>query len=237
MPGKPIQETLSRNLARIRDAIDRRCRSAGRDPREVRLLPATKYASVEIMEALLELGVTEFGENQVKHAEEKAARLGDRAVFHLIGHLQRNKVKRALRLFRSIQSLDSVRLAEEISKRSGASTIPVLVEVNVAEESRKYGFAPSEVFEALRTIDSLPGLRVEGFMTVAPYTEDPESVRPYFRRLREIRDEARRLGLGDGKLDVLSMGMSNDFPVAVEEGATVIRVGSLLFEGVSDLLS
>jgi pyridoxal phosphate enzyme (YggS family) len=197
------------------------------------MLPATKYATVEIMRGLVNIGLREFGENQVKHAEEKAAALGGEAVFHMIGHLQRNKVKRAVKLFRSIQSVDSLRLAEAISQRAAGAPMPVLLEVNVAREQQKYGLSCSEVFPALEAITPLPGLRVAGFMTVPPYAEDPEEVRPYFRRLREIRDEAQRRGLGDGKLEVLSMGMSNDFSVAVEEGATVVRIGSALFKGVT----
>jgi pyridoxal phosphate enzyme (YggS family) len=183
----------------------------------------------------MELGLRDFGENQVKMAEEKAAALGPSARFHLIGHLQRNKVRRALRLFRSIHSVDSLKLAEALSRRLGGEHLPVLLEVNIGSEEQKHGFLPEELLPALEHISPLPGLCVEGFMAVPPYRADPEEVRPYFRRLREIRDEALRHGGSHGKLETLSMGMSGDFEVAVEEGATEVRVGSALFEQVKPI--
>ena len=232
MEQEPLQNQLAANLAQIRRRIDAACARVDRAPDTVRLLPATKYAGIEVMHALLAIGLRSFGENQVKMAEEKAAALGPEAQFHLIGHLQRNKVKRALRTFRSIQSLDSLRLAEEVAKRMAGSSIPVLLEVNVGGEEQKHGFLPGEVFGALEHLAQLPALCVEGFMAVPPYCPDPAGVRPYFRRLREIRDAARQRALGDGKLETLSMGMSADFEVAVEEGATIVRVGSVLFSRV-----
>jgi pyridoxal phosphate enzyme (YggS family) len=234
MDRQALVATLHENLIRVRQRMAASCRRADRDPGGVALLPATKYATCAVMEAFMTLGVREFGENQVKAAEEKARRLGSDAVFHMIGHLQRNKAKRAVALFRTVQSVDSVRLAEEIARRAAGrgAPMPVLLEANLGGEAAKYGFAEAEILSALERISRLPELRVEGFMTVPPYTEDPEEARPYFRRLREIRDEARRRGLGDGTLAVMSMGMSNDFTVAIEEGATVVRIGSALFTGI-----
>ena len=227
---RQLDEPLRCNLTRIRERIAAACARAGRSPDTVSLLPATKYADIEVMRALVRIGLRTFGENQVKAAEEKAAALPPDITFRLIGHLQRNKAKRALALFSSIESLDSRRLAEELSRRrAGQSAFPVLLEVNTGEEPGKHGFRPAEVVSALEIISALPGLRVEGLMTVPPYLPDPESVRPYFRALRQLRDEARQRGLGDGRLDTLSMGMSGDFEVAVEEGATVVRIGSALF--------
>jgi PLP dependent protein len=228
--GGNRDERLAENLARIRAGIAAACGRAGRDPAAVTILPATKYADIPTLEALVRLGFRTFGENHVQEAEEKARAIGDRAAFYLIGHLQRNKVKRALLLFRAIHSVDSVRLADEISRRlEPGRTLPLLIEVNVAGEEQKHGFPLAEALPALAAISAMPNLRVEGFMTVPPFAADPDAVRPHFRRLRELRDEARRRGLGDGTLDTLSMGMSNDFPVAVEEGATVVRIGSALF--------
>jgi len=225
-------EKLRENLQKVKARIELSAKKVGRRPEEIKLLPATKYADLRIMRALVALGLREFGENQVQQAEEKAKLLGPEITFHMIGHLQHNKVKKALKIFASIQSLDSLRLAEELSKRAGERVVPVLLEVNVGGEPQKYGFAPEELFEALAKIEKLENLQVLGLMAVPPWKEDPEEVRPYFRRLRELRDEARKRGLGKTGLPELSMGMSHDFEVAVEEGATCVRVGSALFGGL-----
>ncbi len=232
MERRAIDSILDGNLASVRARIDARCRACRRDPATVLLLPATKYAGVEVIRALLGLGLREFGENQVRDAERKAAALGPGIEFHMIGHLQRNKAARALRLFRAIHSLDSLRLAEEIDRRAAGRSVRALIEVNVAGDERKHGFAPLEVLPAMEAMRGLGSLRIEGFMTVPPFETDPERVRPCFGELRRLRDEARRRGLGDGRLAALSMGMSNDFETAIEEGATIVRIGSALFAGL-----
>ncbi|HNS00507.1 MAG TPA: YggS family pyridoxal phosphate-dependent enzyme [Planctomycetota bacterium] len=232
MEQHTIEAILGANLASLRARIGARCRACGRDPAEVSLLPATKYAGVAVLRALAGLGVSAFGENQVLAAERKAAALPPGIEFHLIGHLQRNKVARALRVFRAIHSVDSLRLAAEIDRRARDRPARVLIEVNVGGEERKHGFAPEDAIPAVAAMRSYAGLRIEGFMTVPPFETDPEKVRPFFAALRRLRDEARRLGLGDGKLAALSMGMSNDFETAIEEGATLVRIGSALYAGL-----
>ena len=223
---------LARNIAAVRARIDAACTRAGRDPASVALLPATKTAGAGMLRAFMALGITRFGENQVRQAGIKAEALGPGARFDMIGHLQRNKVKTAVKLFETIQSVDSVRLAEEIDRRAAPAVMPVLLEVNVGGEPSKHGVAPGDVFAVLERLQDLAGLRVDGLMTVAPYHDDPERARPCFARLREWRDAARARGLGDGRLATLSMGMSHDLEAAIAEGATVVRVGSALLEGV-----
>ncbi len=232
MTDDPLDAALAANLAAVRARITARCEACGRPAGEVLLLPATKYAGVPALQSLFRLGLRQFGENQVLAAERRAAALPSEAVFHLIGHLQRNKVKKALECFRTIQSVDSLRLAEEIERRAAPRLAEILIEINTGGEPQKHGFTAEEALTALEAMRSLEHLRIRGFMTVAPWASAPEEVRPCFRRLRLLRDEARRRGLGDGKLDVLSMGMSNDFEAAIEEGATIVRIGSALFAGL-----
>lgn len=226
---------LARNLADIQARIKASAESAGRSASEVTLLPVTKYASLAAMQGLLDLDIHCFGENQVQMTLKKRDALGPSVSFQMIGHLQRNKVKRALTLFTMIQSLDSMRLAECLSDRiaaAGAQPMPVLLEVNMGEEPNKHGFMPDAVLPALSAMGRLSGLSIKGFMTVPPYLSAPSDVRPFFAGLRKIRDAARQAGLGDGTLEVLSMGMSHDFEEAIQEGATVVRVGSALFAGL-----
>ncbi len=232
MEKKQQIEVIKRNFHAIVERIENAARAAGRDPDSVSLLPATKYAGIPTMEVLYEAGIREFGENQVKAAEEKARTLAPDAVFHLIGHLQRNKAARAVTLFKTIQSIDSERILKEVSKKAAARVVPILLEVNIAGDPDKYGFQEPDIFTALERAASCKNIVVQGFMTVPPFRRDPEEVRPFFRKLREVRDAARERGLGDGKLTILSMGMSHDFEIAVEEGATCVRVGSALFEGI-----
>jgi PLP dependent protein len=204
---------------RIAGAAER----AGRDPGAVRLVAVTKSFPEEVCAAALDAGMTDLGENRVQEGVAKAealARLGRRPVWHLIGHLQSNKVKPALATFDVIHSVDSIDLAHAISRRA-ESPVAMLLEVNVGGEASKFGFAPEGVPAAYETIATLPKLAIHGLMTVAPQVADPEVVRPVFRRLREL---AGSLGLPE-----LSMGMSGDYEVAVEEGATIVRVGSALF--------
>ncbi|HAK94813.1 MAG TPA: YggS family pyridoxal phosphate-dependent enzyme [Planctomycetes bacterium] len=232
MEQHAIDSILGANLASLRARIDARCRACGRDPAGVLLLPATKYAGIAVLRALAGLGVRAFGENQVLDAERKAAALAPGIEFHMIGHLQRNKVARALRLFRAIHSVDSLRLAEELDRRAAGCSVRALIEVNVGGDERKCGFAPGDAIPAMEAMRAFPSLRIEGFMTVPPFETDPARVRPFFRALARLGDEARRRGLGDGRLATLSMGMSNDFETAIEEGATIVRIGSALFAGL-----
>lgn len=218
-----IKETITENLRRVQERIDRAARLSGRDPSAITIIGATKTVLVEILRVSLEVGITQFGENYVQEAKRKRAELeqtGLRPKWHLIGHLQTNKVTDALSAFDVIQTVDSIRLAEAIARRA-EKQIPVMLEVNMGEEPTKYGFKPSDVASACRDLQRLPELSITGLMTIAPEVDDPEKVRPLFQSLRLLRDD---LGLQE-----LSMGVTGDFEVAIEEGATMVRIGRALF--------
>ncbi len=218
--------SIADNLAQVRRRIEAACLRAGRPVDEVTLVGVSKGASAEAVAEACADGLTDVGENRVQEAVAKIAALaklgtaGAGPRWHLIGHLQTNKAKIATELFAILHGVDSLRLAEVVSRRAG-EPMPVLLEVNVAQDAAKFGFAPEEIGTALTDIAELPNLDVRGLMTIAPRTDDPETSRPYFRRLRELRDE---LGLAE-----LSMGMTGDFEVAIEEGATCVRVGRAIF--------
>jgi hypothetical protein len=218
---------IAENLRRMRERIDAACRRAGRSPDEVTVVGISKGFPVDAVVAAYKAGLLDIGENRVQEASAKVAAAkaqGARPRWHLVGHLQTNKVKTALELFDIIHSVDSLRLAEVISREAEAGArapVPVLLEVNVAGEESKFGLAPDEVAAALARARALPNVDVLGLMTVAPLAADAEEVRPVFRRLREL---GKSLGLRH-----LSMGMSDDFEVAVEEGATLVRIGRAIF--------
>ena len=215
---------INANVGEVMGRIAAAARAAGRDPSEVTLVAVSKTFSKELVEAAHGAGVRHFGENWVQEAAEKLPALTSltpKPTWHLIGHLQTNKIKAALDLFDVIESIDSVHLAEALARRAGGRTLRLLLEVNVSGEPSKHGFRPEDLPAALHTIRAVPELSVEGMMTVAPETSDPESVRPVFRRLRELRDEH---GLRE-----LSMGMSGDYEVAIQEGATMVRIGRAIF--------
>jgi PLP dependent protein len=214
---------LKSNLEALMSRINAACLRAGRSPHEVKLIAVSKTVNTETIEAAFKLGIRHFGENRVQEAESKIealAHLKPAAVWHMIGHLQSNKVKTSLELFDTIDSIDSIALAEAINARADRK-IPVLLQVNIASEASKSGFEIAEIKQAFKKASNLPALEIKGLMTVAPIAGDPEEVRPVFRRLRELRDD---FGLKD-----LSMGMSDDYEVAIEEGATVLRIGRALF--------
>ncbi len=219
-----VAAAVARVRARIAEAAARR----GRRPEEVTLLAVTKGVDLGPIRDAVACGITDIGENRVQEAAPKVAALGPVARWHMVGHLQRNKVKTATSLFKVIQSLDSQRLAAEIS-RQVIAPIDVLVQVNVAGEAQKYGIPPEAVPPTVAAVTALSGIRVVGLMTIAPLTEDPETVRPIFRRLRELRDALAPVRSAHHPLRELSMGMSEDFEVAVEEGATLVRIGRAIF--------
>ncbi|MFQ6057620.1 MAG: YggS family pyridoxal phosphate-dependent enzyme [Anaerolineae bacterium] len=249
---------IEASLQEVRRRIAQAAARVGRDPNGITLVAVTKRVSAERIVAAYQLGIRHFGENRVQEAQAKiptvnrwleatpppgptsdfglrTARLSGSAetsdlTWHMVGHLQRNKVKRALELFDIIHSVDSVRLAREISRRCQRAerTMPILLEVNVSGEGTKYGFAPGEIKAAVEDMVTLPGLTIQGLMTMAPIVEDPEEARPYFRRLRQLRDELRG-GFPQVEWRHLSMGMTDDFEVAVEEGATMVRIGRAIF--------
>ncbi len=214
---------IAERLAQVRERMTAACDRAGRALNEVTLVGVSKGLRAEAVAEAHAAGLRDLGENRVQEAAGKIGVLAARGVrprWHLIGHLQTNKAKTAIELFGIIHSVDSVRLAQALSRRAHES-VPILLEVNVAQEAGKFGFAQEEVTSALSTIEALPNLNVRGLMIVAPLTDDPERVRPVFRRLRELRDAHG--------LQELSMGMTGDFEGAIEEGATLIRVGRAIF--------
>jgi hypothetical protein len=211
------------NLGRVQEAIARACARAGRSPDHLLLIAVSKTVDAERIRRAVAAGVAALGENRVQEAREKIEALGRPVPWHLIGSLQTNKAKDAARLFDWIHSVDRLELARELSRRAhGAErTLDVLLQVNLGDEPQKGGVAPAEVKRLHEAVAGLPGLRVRGLMAIPPATESAERARPYFRRLRELREE---LGL-----EHLSMGMSADFEVAIEEGATMVRVGTAIF--------
>jgi len=215
---------IADNLQRVRDRIANAAISAGRDPAQITLVAVCKTFGPEHIRAAFLAGVCHFGENRVQEAAEKIPHLADltpHPTWHMIGHLQHNKVKAALELFDIIHSVDSLRLAQIIGGRAAPRDFPVLLEVNVAGEASKFGFGLQEVEAAAQAIRALPGIELRGLMTVAPFTSNQEEARPVFRNLRALRD---RLGLRE-----LSMGMTDDFEVAIQEGATIVRIGRAIF--------
>jgi PLP dependent protein len=216
-------------LHSVRVRIAAACARAGRDAASVTLLAVSKGQPPERVSQLAAEGQRLFGENRVQEAKAKIGRCPSRLTWHMIGHLQTNKARDAVRLFGMIQSVDSLRLAEEIHLCAGkaARTMPVLLEVNIAGESSKFGYSPERLLEELKAVNALSRIEIHGLMTIAPWTPTPEKVRPVFRRLRELKAQCEDL-LG-APLAHLSMGMTGDFEVAIEEGATLVRVGTALF--------
>jgi len=214
-------------LERIGEAAAR----CGRDPAEIKLLAATKSQGVAQIRAAIEAGMRLFGENYVQEAKAKRDAIQDPVEWHMIGHLQRNKVKAALEIFSLIQSLDSVALARELDKegRKRGQVVRAFVEVNLGGEETKSGVAERQVLELLEEVGSLSHVRVEGLMTVPPFREDPEEVRPYFRALKELQRRLEASGIPNVDVKELSMGMTHDYPVAIEEGATLVRIGTAIF--------
>ena len=220
---------LQENLTRIRSRIDQACERSGRQPDSVRLMAVSKNQSPELVAQAASAGLTLFGENRIQEAKVKIPLCPGQLEWHFIGHLQSNKSRDAVSLFHVVQGVDSLALAEELQKQAikQARSLPILLEVNVAGESSKFGWNPDRLLTELLQLNALNRLEVHGLMTIAPYAVDPEQVRPIFRRLRELRDRCTDL-LG-APLPVLSMGMSGDLEVAIEEGATLVRVGTALF--------
>jgi hypothetical protein len=215
-------------LARIHDAIASAAQKARRDPAEIELLAVSKTQPAEAIQEAMRAGITHFGENKVQEARGKIEALGG-GVWHLIGHLQSNKARDAVRLFDSIDSVDRAELAAEINHRAEAlgKIQDVLLQVNIAGESTKFGCDPEAAHALAEAINALPRLCLRGLMTIAPYSPEPEKSRPHFASLRELRDKIEG---GSGlRLPVLSMGMSGDFAVAIEEGSTCVRIGTALF--------
>lgn len=219
------------NYKSVEEKVIQACKRAGRNPSEVTLIAVSKTKPISMIEELLPLGVRDFGENKVQELTEKAEILSPEIRWHMIGHLQRNKVKYVVDKACLIHSVDSLRLAEEISKEAGKKnrTASVLLEVNVAGEESKFGIAPEEALPLAKEIAGLPHIQIKGLMTIAPYTEDPENNRNFFRDLRKLSVDIAQENIDNVTMNVLSMGMTGDYEVAIEEGATHVRVGTGIF--------
>jgi PLP dependent protein len=220
---------LEERYSEICQRIEAACQRAKRDPKGVTLIAVSKTRLPEEVDQLARLGVGHFGENKVQEAKAKIPLCSGQIRWHGIGHLQTNKARDAVRLFHMIHSVDSIRLAQELGKlaRDQAKHLPILLEVNVSGESSKFGIKPEELVSIVTEINGLSHLELRGLMTMAPYAEDSEKARPFFRKLAELKREVEgKLGIS---LPDLSMGMSGDYEVAIEEGATLVRIGTALF--------
>jgi PLP dependent protein len=214
---------IQANLEAVRQRIDKACRRSGRSVSDVTLIAVTKTQAEDAVQTAFKLGIRNFGESRVQEASRKInvlSGLYPQPTWHMIGHLQSNKLKTALEIFDIIHSVDSIYLAEALN-RHAARKVPLFLQVNVAGETTKSGFPLTGIFKAFKEISALPHLEIKGLMTIAPIVKDPEEVRPVFRKLRELGDYFQ--------LEDLSMGMTDDFEIAIEEGATLVRIGRAIF--------
>ncbi|MBM7624949.1 YggS family pyridoxal phosphate-dependent enzyme [Sporohalobacter salinus] len=224
---------IKKNLNQVQKRIETAAKRAGRDSDEIKLVTVTKTRSIEEIQEAVEAGIVDLGENRVQELRDKYDNISQEINWHMIGHLQRNKVKYIMRMERCslIHSMDSMRLAKKINKRAGMAdrVMDVLVQINVAGDENKFGLKPEETIDYLKEVSEFENLQVKGLMTMVPYVEDSEKVRPYFKRLKDLFDEAKRTDIPNIKMQELSMGITNDFEVAIEEGATIVRIGSAIF--------
>ena len=222
---------LSENLRDVEKRIEEACKRSNRDPKEVTLIAVSKTKPVEMLQEVYDAGARNFGENKVQEIMDKYDHLPQDIHWHMIGHLQRNKVKYIVDKVQMIHSVDSLRLAETIDKEAKKKnvTVPILIEVNVAEEDSKFGLSLEEVTALAEEISKLSNVRVCGLMTVAPFVEDPEENREVFRSLKKLSVDIAAKNINNVTMSVLSMGMTGDYEVAVQEGATMVRVGTGIF--------
>lgn len=219
------------NLIEVERRVDEACKRAGRKRSEVTLIAVSKTKPVEMIREAIECGVVDFGENKVQELVDKYEELPGNLRWHMIGHLQRNKVKYIIDKACLIHSVDSLRLAGEISAQAVKKelVVPVLLEVNMAGEETKFGIRPEEACGFAKAVASLPGIKVEGLMTIAPFVENPEDNRIYFRNLNKLSVDIKEKNIDNVTMSALSMGMTGDYEVAIEEGATMVRVGTGIF--------
>jgi hypothetical protein len=222
---------ISENLARVREGIETAALRCGRDLLKVRLVAVIKTVEAERVRQAISAGVKILGENYVQEAQKKIEILGHNVAWHFIGHLQTNKAKAAVHLFDLIHSVDSLNLAKELNKQAQqqGKVLPVLLQVNLSGETTKFGAREKEIFQVIEELSAMEGLLVKGLMTMPPYFEDPEASRPYYVELRKLGERLAQQKLSRISIEELSMGMSNDFEVAIEEGATLVRVGTAIF--------
>ncbi len=222
--------SLIERINQVEQQVSEACRRSGRNRDEVNVIAVTKYVSVKMTEAVLNQGIRHIGENRWQNAEEKWRALGERGIWHFIGHLQTNKVKDVIGKFQYIHSLDRLSLAKELDKKAAALNVNVsaFMQVNISGESTKYGLQPEQAASFLEEMNRFKHVNVIGLMTMAPFETSAEDTRPVFRGLRQLRDDLNQLAFTPEPITELSMGMSNDFEVAIEEGATWVRLGSIL---------
>lgn len=224
-------EEIRQNIAQVEEKIAAAAKRAGRNPEDILLLAVSKTKPVELIREAVACGLHSLGENKVQEIMDKYEPMGEGIHWHLIGHLQTNKVKYIVDKVDMIHSVESVKLAEEINKRAAAANVvmDVLVEVNIAQEESKFGVKVEDTEAFLREIAPLPHIHVRGLMTVAPFVENPEENRTYFRKMRELLVDINDKRIDNINMDTLSMGMTGDYEVAIEEGATIVRVGTGIF--------
>lgn len=228
-----LTSAIAQNIASVRERIERAVRRANRSPESVRLVAVSKTVEAQRIRDACAAGLREFGENRVQEAAAKKPALADLAIrWHMVGHLQSNKAQKAAELFDEIQSVDSLPLAEKLDhavEKTGRERLPILVQVRMGGEPTKSGVEDKELLSLARGIARLEHLAIQGLMSIPPFFEDPEQARPYFRRLRELAGELAGAGIAGMSTQELSMGMSHDFEVAIEEGATIVRIGTAIF--------
>ena len=222
---------LKDNLNQVRENIKKACEKAGRNPEEVTLLAVSKTKPVSMLQEAYDNGCRDFGENKVQEIMDKVPQLPSNIRWHMIGHLQRNKVKYIIDKCQLIHSVDSLRLAQELSSQAENKHVhaDILVEVNIAQEESKFGASREETIQLIENISKLPHISVKGLMTIAPFVTNPEDNRVYFRQIRELSVDIMKKNIDNVTMSILSMGMTGDYMVAIEEGATIVRVGTGIF--------
>lgn len=222
---------VTENLKKVEEKIEKACERSGRSRSDVTLIAVSKTKPIEMMQEAMQAGVSIFGENKVQEIVKKEVELPKNVEWHLIGHLQRNKVRQIVGKVARIHSVDSLRLAEQIQKEYEkiGETANILIEVNVAKEESKFGLMPEETEEVIREIAKFPNIKVRGLMTIAPFVENPEENRIHFQNLRKLLVDINAKNIDNISMNELSMGMTGDYEVAIEEGATYVRVGTGIF--------
>ncbi|MCX7918375.1 MAG: YggS family pyridoxal phosphate-dependent enzyme [bacterium] len=219
------------NLLRLKERIHEIALRSHRNPEEIIVVAVTKTVPIEKILEAIDAGIHNIGENRVQEAREKFNQIGNKVIWHLVGHLQTNKVKPAVAMFELIQSIDRIEVAREIDKRARQinKVQNVLIEVNTSGEETKFGIEPDRLMQLIEQILPLPNIRIQGLMTIAPLVADPERARPSFIQLRELAEQIQRQHIAGVEMRYLSMGMTNDYPVAIQEGANMLRIGTAIF--------
>ena len=223
--------SIRENVQFVRNKIAEACRRSGRESEEIELVAITKTVDVEQINEAIEAGIRVVGENRVQEAWRKYQEVGEKAHWHMVGHLQTNKVKRVLQFAEMIHSVDSVYLAREIQTQAKKldRTIEILIQVNTSGEESKFGLEPEATIGAIEEVSTLPNLKIKGLMTIGAFLPNPEDVRPCFKLLNDLKDRVNERGITSVEIGTLSMGMTNDYEIAIEEGSTMVRVGTAIF--------